>query len=148
MTIRLAKLSDLPVIEDCAYKSYEMYVSRIGQKPAPMVADYEDHITEQTLYVMEDEGQVVGFIVFYRQEDYIHIESVAVFPELQSKGYGSRLIEYAEELSQALGLNKVELFINEEMTESTHFYPARGYTEFGRWKEDGLNRIFYRKEFT
>lgn len=147
MTIRLGQLADLPVIKDCAYAAYELYVPRLGQKPPPMIADYEDQITQQTLHVLEDNAQIVGFIVFYPREDHIQIENVAVFPNLQGKHYGTKLIEHAEQQSKALGLNKVELFTNEKMTENLSFYPSRGYVEYGRWKEDGLNRIFYRKEF-
>ena len=147
MTIRLGQITDLPAIKDRAYAAYEKYVPRLGHQPAPMLADYEDQLTQQTLYVLEDESKVVGFIVFYPREDHIHIEHVAVFPQLKGKRYGTDLIEYAEAQSKALGLNKVELFVNEKMTENITFYPARGYNEFGRWKEDGLNRIFYRKEF-
>ena len=147
MTIRLGQLPDLPAIKDCAHAAYELYVPRLGQKPPPMVADYEDQITQKTLYVLEDNANVVGFIVFFKVDDYIHIENVAVFPDQQGHGYGAKLIEYAEDEAKSTGLNKVELFINEEMTENIKYYPSRGYEEFGRWKEDGLDRIFFRKEF-
>ena len=84
--------------------------------------------------------------MFYRQEDYIHIENVAIFPEHQGNRYGTRLIEFAEDQSRKLNLNEVDLFTNEKMTENLSYYPNRGYQEIGRWKEDGLNRIFYRKK--
>ena len=147
MTIRLAKLDDLDVIKACAYSAYELYVPRLGHKPAPMIADYEDQITQKTLHVLEDNNKVVGFIVFYPKDGYIHIDNIAIPPDLQRHGYGSKLIEYAEQQAKALGLHKVELFINEKMTENIEYYPSRGYTEFARMKEDGLERIFYRKEF-
>ena len=148
MSIRPGKLADLVAIKDCAYRAYEKYVARFGGLPAPMVADYEDQITQGTLYVLEEDDTFIGFIVFYQQEDYIHIDNVAVLPEQQGKRHGTRLIEFAENHSRQQGLNKVELFTNDKMTENLSYYPARGYEEFGRWKEDGLNRIFYRKEFS
>ena len=148
MTIRLGQLVDLPVIKNCAHSAYELYVPRLGREPPPMIADYEDQVTQKTLHVLEDTSDVVGFIVFYPQEDYIFIENVAVFPHLQGSGYGTQLLEYAEDQAKAQNLHKIELFTNEIMTENISYYPSRGYTEIGRWKEDGLNRIFFRKEFT
>ena len=38
--IHKASLSDLAQVQDCAVSAYQMYVERIGRKPAPMVADF------------------------------------------------------------------------------------------------------------
>lgn len=146
MTIRLANESDLPFIRDCATAAYEMYVERMGKRPAPMVADFAHIVSAQNLHVLEAEDGAVGFIVFYPRADHVHIENVAVNPAFQGKGYGTRLIEFAEGKAKEQGFSRVELYTNEKMTENISYYPALGYQEIGRWEEDGFNRVFYRKE--
>ena len=145
VTIRLANESDLPFIGNCATAAYEIYVARMGRKPAPMIADFASIVSAQNLHVLEAEDGPAGFIVFYPRGDHLHIENVAVDPAFQGKGYGRRLIEFAEGRARAQGLARVELYTNEKMTENIAYYPALGYEETGRWEEDGFNRVFYRK---
>lgn len=145
MTIRLAKPADLSAVEECAHQAYEMYVPRMGKKPAPMIADFGSQIASHVLHILEDGSQFAGFIVFYPREDHVHIENVAVLPKFQGNGYGTKLIEFAEHEAKNLGFGKVELYTNEKMTENIAYYPALGYDEIGRWQEDSFNRIFFRK---
>ena len=146
MTIRLANEGDIPFVRDCATAAYEMYVERMGRKPAPMVADFTGILAAQNLYVLETEQGLAGFIVFYPRDDHVHIENVAVDPAFQGKGYGTRLIEFAEGKAREQGFSRAELYTNEKMTENIAYYPKLGYEEIGRWEEDGFNRVFYRKE--
>ncbi len=145
MIIQLAKPTDLSAVEECAHQAYEMYVPRISKKPAPMIADFGSQISRHVLHILKNGTQVIGFIVFYPHEDHLHIENVAVLPEFQGNGYGTKLIEFAEHEAKNLGFGKVELYTNEKMTENIVYYPTIGYEEIGRWQEDGFNRIYFRK---
>ena len=146
MTVRLAKEADLPFVERCATAAYEMYVERMGRRPAPMVADFAEIVSARNLYVLEGEGGSAGFVVFYPRGDHVHIENVAVDPAFQGKGYGKRLIAFAEGKAKEQGFSRVELYTNEKMTENIAFYPSLGYQELGRWEEDGFNHVFFRKD--
>lgn len=146
MTIRLANERDIPFVRDCASAAYGMYVERMGRKPAPMVADFTGILAARNLHVLETEHGLAGFIVFYPRDDHVHIENVAVDPAFQGKGYGARLIEFAEGKAREQGFSRAELYTNEKMTENIAYYPKLGYAEIGRWEEDGFNRVFYRKE--
>jgi len=143
--IRPAKPADLAAIERCAREAYEIYVKRIGKDPAPMVADFAARIESKTLHVLEHEGAVAGFVVFYPCGDHVHLENVAVAGDAQGRGFGSKLIAFAEDETRRTGFSRVELHTNEKMTENIPYYANRGYTEIGRWEEDGFNRIFFRK---
>jgi hypothetical protein len=44
-----------------------------------------------------------------------------------------------------LGLSEFRLVINLVMTENQTFYPRHGYTETGRRRQDGYDRVFYAK---
>ena len=148
MNIRPARLGDLDSVERCADAAYRLYVSRIGKKPAPMVADFRAQIEAGQVHVIEVEAAVAGFIVLYRRRDHIHIENVAVFPTQQGKGLGRTLLSFAEEEARRRNLSTIELYTNVKMTENLELYPKLGYEEIDRRDEDGFSRVFYRKDLT
>jgi len=146
MNIRKAARPDLDGVRDCARQAYALYVPRMGKEPAPMVADFEAQIRAGKLHVVELDGEVVGFVVFYPRGDHLHVENVAVLPGAQGKGIGKALLGFAEDEARRLGLPAVELYTNVKMVENQAFYPALGYFETDRREEDGFSRVFYRKE--
>ena len=146
MDIRPARQSDLRAVQKCARAAYEIYVARIGRRPAPMIADFEKQIEDGLMHVLADGGDVFGFIVFYPQNDHLQLENVAVRPACQGLGYGVQLIKFAEQTAAERDLAAVELYTNAKMTENLKLYPHLGYAEIGRRHEDGFDRVFYRKE--
>ena len=145
MEIRPATLEDVPQVEACAEAAYEIYVEAIGKKPAPMVADFAGAQAAGQLHVAEVNGEVAGFVVFYQRKDHVHLENVAVSPDHQGKGVGRALVDFVEQDALARGLAAVELYTNVKMTGNLTLYPALGYSEIGRWSEDGFDRVFFRK---
>ena len=144
--IRKGNLTDLDGVKDCACQAYARYVSRIGRKPVPMVADFKAQIEAGMLHVADVNGEAAGFIVLYPRRDHLHVENVAVFPARQGKGLGRALMRFAEEEAGRLGLAAIELYTNVKMTENQLLYTALGYLETDRRDEDGFVRIFYRKD--
>lgn len=143
--LRVARLADLAQIQQCASLAYQGYVSRIGRKPAPMVADFKTQIEQGNVTVITSRERLAGYVVFYLQDDSVHLENVAVLPELMGQGIGRRLIEEAESLARRSGVNLVELYTNEAMIENLSLYPMLGYTETGRKTEDGFRRVYFNK---
>lgn len=143
--VRVARRSDLEQIQQCASLAYQRYVSRIGKKPAPMVADFKSLIEQGSVSVIVHQDKIAGYVVFFRQLDCVHLENVAVFPEYSGLGIGKRLINEAERFAQTSGLGIVELYTNEAMTENLTMYPMLGYTETDRKLEDGFRRVYFRK---
>lgn len=149
--IKPATINDLHAIRSCAESAYQIYVHRIGRKPAPMIADFEDAITKQVIFVATLEqvpSDIIGFTMHYERGDHIHLENIAVAPEAQGKGVGRSLISFVEQSAQAAGCKAVELYTNEKMTENLTLYPKLGYEEIERRQEDGFNRVYFRKEIT
>ena len=146
MEIRPATREDLDAVRACAEAAYQVYVEAIGRKPAPMVADFAVALAAGRLFVAADESGLGGFAVFYTREDHVHLENVAVAPDHQGKGVGRALVSYAESAARRDGVERVELYTNEKMTENLSWYPRLGYEEIGRWREDGFNRVFFRKQ--
>lgn len=146
MDIQRATLKDLRGIQKCARAAYGIYVERMGKRPAPMVADFEQQIADGKIHVLTDGKTVAGFAVFYPREDHLHLESVAVHPEFQSLGYGLQLITYVEQWASETGAAAIELYTNVKMSENLSLYPSLGYAEKGRWSESGFDRVFFRKD--
>ena len=140
-TIRRAGPLDLTEIKDCAFAAYNIYVSAIGRKPAPMVADFEPLIAERLVWL----APRAGFIVMYPRGRALHIENVAVHPNAQGQGVGKRLMDYAEKHAHNLGLDRIELYTNAKMEGPLRLYPKLGYTETDRRYEDGFDRVYYKK---
>jgi len=144
--IRPATASDEAEIRACAEQAYARYVPLMGQKPAPMLADYAAQIAAGDVHVAtDDQGVFLGFIVFYAEDGHIMLENVAVLPRAAGRGVGKTLIGFCEEAARRRGLN-VHLYTNEKMTENLSIYPRLGYVEVGRRTEDGFNRVYFEKK--
>lgn len=145
MEIRPATPVDIAGVRACAEAAYQIYVAAIGRKPAPMIADFAASQAAGHLHVACVDGEVAGFVVFFARKDHVHLENVAVSPAHQGKGVGGALMALAETEALKHGLAAIELYTNVKMTGNLTLYPALGYTEIGRWNEDGFDRVFYRK---
>ena len=145
--IRPAVPADEPAVCDCAEQAYAQYVEAIGRKPAPMVAAFAAQIADGLVQVATDpSGRVVGYAVFYPTGGAMHLENVAVLPSEAGRGIGRALVARCEEAARDAGLPAVELYTNAKMTANLSIYPHLGYRETGRRREDGFDRVYFRKE--
>lgn len=144
--IRAAAGGDEPAIRACAEDAYSRYVSAIGRKPAPMLANFSAFIEAGQVHVAVDgRGRVQGFVVFLPRGDHMLLESVAVRPELAGRGIGKALVRHCEDEARRLGLGAVRLYTNRKMTENLAIYPRLGYAETGRGIEKGFERVYFEK---
>ena len=60
--MRRADLSDVAAVERIVHSAFDMYVARIGRKPAPMDADYHDVTASSRVWVLEADGEIAGVI--------------------------------------------------------------------------------------
>ncbi len=56
-----------------------------------------------------------------------YISNVGVLPEFQGRGYGERLMSFAEEQARASGLDKCSLNVDEKNEGAIHLYQRLGY---------------------
>tara|TARA_R110002074_G_scaffold45850_5_gene118429 strand:+ start:742 stop:1200 length:459 start_codon:yes stop_codon:yes gene_type:complete len=144
--IRKATPGDENSVRLCAEDAYEQYVAAIGKKPAPMVADFGSLIASGSVYVAaETDAELIGFIVFYQEDDHFMLENVAVRSSAAGKGVGKLLIAFCEEKAKQAGAKRIKLYTNEKMSENLSIYPHLGYQETDRKTEDGFNRVFFEK---
>ena len=145
--IRSANIADAMAIEACVKAAYGHYIERIGKPPGPMLANYAELIQQQTVFVADADG-IVGVLVLIRTPAGVLLENVAVHPDHQHKGLGRRLINFAESEARGLVFKKLDLYTHENMHENIEIYKALGYTETGRKKERGYDRVYMRKNLS
>lgn len=148
--IRLAEQEDCANIEAIANEAYTLYLERMDKKPFPMLDDYKAHIAAKHVYVLEDEEQknsIVGYVVLLPEEDKtLLLDNIGVRPRFQKKGYGKKLMQFAEEWAREYGYRSIILYTNTVMYENLVWYPARGYAETHRVQEKGYGRVYFKKE--
>lgn len=145
MDIQLAEKKHEQAIFECVSMAYSMYIERMGKKPAPMLSDYSKLIEKNVVYIATDSEVFMGIIVLFSKENSLFIENVAVHPDFQGRGIGRKLIEFALNLAKKAGLQEVNLYTNELMTENIRYYLGLGFVEVGRRLEDGYRRVYFVK---
>ncbi len=148
-SIRRAEDKDCSAVTSIALAAYSMYLSRMTDKPFPMLDDYSEHIRRKSVYVLEDEGSIHGYVVLITQDvDALLLDNIAVHPDKQGAGYGNSLARFAEEQGRGRGCKRIHLYTNEVMTENLAWYERLGYSVTHRAVENGYRRIYMVKELS
>jgi N-acetylglutamate synthase-like GNAT family acetyltransferase len=143
--VRRAGPSDVGHIERIVHDAFDVYVARMGRQPAPMTADYRAAVASSRVWVIEADGDIVGVLVNEVHDDHLYLDTIAVDPGAQGRGYGGLLLARAEDDARELGLPEIRLLTNQAMTENQTFYPRHGYVETARGRQHGYDRVFYAK---
>ena len=143
-TIRSATPDDLREVEVVVHDAYSPYVARIGKKPGPMQDDYASLIDRGHVHVLDD-GGVAGVLVLIPEREAMLLDNVAVSPDAQGKGYGRRLLAFAEDEARRQGLGRVRLYTHVLMVENLGLYSSLGYVETHRGEQNGYSRVFIEK---
>jgi GNAT superfamily N-acetyltransferase len=143
--IRPATVDDIAAIEAIVHAAYSPYIERIGRKPGPMLDDYRQQVAAARVHVLENAGQVHGFVVLIHNDEYLLLDNLAVDPDTQGLGYGRLLLEFTE---RQAGQGSIRLYTNEAMTENIVLYTRKGYVETHRAEENGLRRVYMQKDLT
>lgn len=145
LNVRKAALSDMAKVTDCVCSAYQKYVQRIGKKPGPMSDDYHFLIGSGHVYIGEYAGEVASVLVLKDFDSFILLDNVAVLPLFQGKGFGKKMIDYAERYAYEKGVREIRLYTNAAMTENICMYKKLGYTAYDDRYESGYHRIYFSK---
>ena len=144
--IRLALDEDVAAVTDCVCQAFVRYILRIGKQPGPMLDDYQTLVRQGAVYVAAQEGDILGVLVLVVTQEGFCIETIAVHPNSQGLGIGSKLLFYAETQARQSGYTSIYLSTHKLMHESQSVYAHLGYVEFDRRIVHGYDRIFVRKQ--
>lgn len=131
-TIRLATLADadlLPDIEDSAGLRFHEapgleWIAEDGNTPAEA---YPPFIAEETVWVAEVDGALVGFLAATVEGDALHVLELAVARPAQGQGAGRALMAAATAKARALGLAALTLTTFRDLAWNEVFYQRLGY---------------------
>ncbi|HVU78003.1 MAG TPA: GNAT family N-acetyltransferase [Gaiellaceae bacterium] len=143
--IRPARPEEASAVAAITLRAYAHYVERIGRRPAPMDADYDELVAAGRVFVSVVDGEVAGAIVLARYDDHLLVENVAVDPRFQKRGLGRALLAFAEDEARAQGIGILRLYTNVLMVENIALYTRLGWRETERRSERDFARVFFEK---
>lgn len=144
MRIRRATEDEGHRIDDLVQAAYGKYIARMGRPPLPMLGDYPALVALGVVWVLVWGAEVVGVVVLRGEGDHLLLENIAVAPEHQGQGFGTRLLDFAEDEARSPGFGEIRLYTNEVMIENIAIYKKRGYRETSR-ERGSYRRVFMAK---
>lgn len=144
--IRRSTESDLDILLSLERKAFPLY-----QQSSRRVLDLSLKSNFQQVwlaYLEEDEQtKIVGSLVLYLYKRSIRIFSIVVDPELQGKGVGKKLLEYAEKIATEKGAERISLEASVDNRKLIDWYKQAGYESTELMKDyyekgrDGLRMV-------
>jgi GNAT superfamily N-acetyltransferase len=96
---------------------------------------------ELTLFVRDGTGRIVGGLLGYTIGTWFRVEILWLDARIRGKGYGTCLLQRAEEEALARGCIVVDLTTFD--FQAPQFYEKRGYVAFGELREVGAEHTLY-----
>ena len=124
--------ADAAAIRALTRAAYARWVPVVGREPAPMGVDYAAALQHHRFDLLEQDAALVGLIETQQRTDHLWIENVAVAPDRQGQGHGTRLLAQAEHLARAVGLAELRLLTNAAFLANIALYERRGYAVTAR----------------
>ncbi len=140
--IREATLKDSEDLEVCmhlAYKNYEEIMQ--GEFLPPLHSNYKEEVENYSVWVIEENEEIVAGIILVFENNYASIANVAVHPNMQGKGIGKFLIDFAEKVAKEKGYIEINLATHKLLVNNILFYEKLGWIKYGG--ED--NKIYMKK---
>jgi len=146
--IRKANLKDLhsvkKIAEACATNMINQGVFQWNEH-YPSLTIFKKDIEEENLYVIDLDGIVYGCIMFSEEKDplyntinwltpdrsNLYLHRLAIHPLQQKKGWGKKLMDFAENYALENGNISIRLDTFSQNLRNNTFYKARGYTRLG-----------------
>lgn len=95
---------------------------------------YENELTNNKAaryFVLEIDGEIVGFAGLWLQFDQAHIVTIAVAPELRRSGHGLRLVLSLLDLAEREGMDDCTLEVRKSNEAARALYRRLGFFEVG-----------------
>jgi GNAT superfamily N-acetyltransferase len=143
--LRPARSADANALRQLAVDAYTRYIARMGKPPGPMLDDYDRRIADGQAWVLEVDGVIAGLLVLEEEGDTLLLDNVAVSPAAQGKGYGRKLMAFAEQEARRRGHAQLRLYTNVLMTENIALYERLGFRQTERVSEKGFERLYMLK---
>lgn len=113
----------------------------------PVRATAEDALSREELYVLEEDGRILGAAKINRRQeevytraDWLHpagedevlvLHTLVIHPGAKGRGLGKRFVSFYEELARSMGCAVVRMDTNRRNTAARSLYGKLGYREAG-----------------
>jgi ribosomal protein S18 acetylase RimI-like enzyme len=142
--IRKAIADDAKRLVAIAHAAYAKYVPRMGREPPPMLADFPAFIAAGSAVVIENSGELAGYLIGWPEPDAYLVDNIAIDPARQGQGLARKLIDHTIAEARRLNSPAVRLYTNVAMIENLIVYGRFGFVETHRAVENGLHRVHMR----
>ncbi len=135
ITIELAEQTDIRSISNMAHiiwpDAYGEILSKdqidfMLEKSYTIGGLAEGMVNGQFFYIFKEDGIGQGFIALKTFGDKLRIEKLYLMPDVQGKGFGKALIDFAVEKAKTKGKDILELNVNRN-NPAYHFYLKQGF---------------------
>lgn len=130
--IRPALRNDAGAIGALIRAAYTPWIPRLGREPSPMQDDYAQRIADGQVWVLEEDGDLLGVVLLKDGPGTLLIPNIAVAPAVQGQGNGRRLMAFAEAEARRRGFAELRLFVNARLLENIALYQYLGFAEVTR----------------
>lgn len=140
-----ATIKDSDALLKIAEIAYETYLPLMDKKPAPMLADFEKHISEDIVFMALTEAEeIIGYVVLQQIEGQWWLDNIAVHPSYQGQGIGTKLRIEAEDYVSVLA-DRIQLYTNIVMADNISWYERAGYVITQQALINGYERLYFEK---
>jgi diamine N-acetyltransferase len=139
ITLRLATLSDIPLIQEVAESTWPIsYREIISPEQIRYMLDKMYNSTkigeaitdpEQAFWLAEENGKVLGFCGIehgYSEQAVTRIHKLYILPDVQGSGLGKILMNHVESEAKKHGSTKLHLNVNKQ-NKAVGFYQKHGF---------------------
>lgn len=141
----LSRLDEIKALtEACAIAMQQKGIFQWNEH-YPSREKLEKDIKSEELFILEESGAVKGIVVLTPEmdEEYIpikwltpndnnlYIHRIATHPSVWGKGYGRKLMDFAEKFASENGFTSVRLDTFSKNVRNQKFYRQRGYQRLG-----------------
>lgn len=126
--IRPARVQDADAIRDCIDSAYASTVRDIPDLP-DVTGGIREDIEARDVFVAEQDGRVLGVVVFGETLEALMVFNLAIIPEARGQGLARALMQKAENSAAEVGLSILRLRTHRLMTNTRHMYLHLGWQE-------------------
>lgn len=129
ISIERAKLKDIPNIQKVLHKAHKENRSKGFFFPASIISRHKLYrrVQRDRYYVLKYYGVIIGTVALKIRKGIGEIGSLAVIPKYRSKGFGTKLLKFAEQKASSIGLNRVKLLTLKKHPSLPLYYNRHGY---------------------
>jgi ribosomal-protein-alanine N-acetyltransferase len=126
ITVRLARTDDA---QEIALMARDLIETGLGWSWTRVRVSKSIGNRDTLSIVMCRGTRLVGFAVMFFGDEHAHLNLLAVRPEFQRLGLGTRMIRWLEESAHAAGIRAIHLEVRARNQQARRFYRRLGFLE-------------------